>query len=154
MTQLVTTIAVGVIATAAMDLWGVVRRPLLGWPRANYRLIGRWFAYMPRGRFRHAPIASSAPLPAELLVGWTVHYLIGISFAVLLVAIQGTRWLQRPTLGPALLVGGVTLIAPLFVMQPAMGAPRTPRSVLQSLITHTIFGLGLYGAARIISLIH
>ena len=154
MEQLITTIAIGVIATGVMDLWGVVRRPLLGWPRLDYRLIGRWFAYMPRGRFRHTPITSSPRLPGELLIGWTAHYLIGVTFAALLVAIQGTRWLERPTLGPALLVGVVTVIAPLFLMQPAMGAPRTLRSVLQSLITHSIFGLGLYAAARIISFIH
>lgn len=154
MAALIDTVLVGVIATALMDLWGVLRRPLLGWPRPDYRLIGRWFAYMPRGRFRHTPITASAPLPAERLIGWTAHYLIGISFAALLVAVRGTPWLERPTLGAALLVGVVTVIAPLFLMQPAMGAPRTPRTVLQSLITHTIFGLGLYGGAWIISFIH
>lgn len=154
MAQLVPTIAIGVVATGIMDLWGVLRRPLLGWPRLDYRLVGRWFAYMPRGRFRHSPIATSAPLPGERLIGWTAHYLIGITFAALLVAVQGRRWLEHPTLGPALLVGILTVIAPLFLMQPAMGAPRTLRSVLQSLITHTIFGLGLYAAARIISFIH
>lgn len=154
MAQLITTIAIGALATGAMDLWGIVRRPLLGWPRANYRLIGRWFAYMPRGRFHHTPITASAPLPAERLIGWTAHYAIGMTFAALLVTVWGTPWLEHPTPGPALLVGVVTVIAPLFLMQPAMGAPRTLRSVLQSLITHTIFGLGLYGAAWIISFIH
>ncbi|HEX7918921.1 MAG TPA: DUF2938 domain-containing protein [Gemmatimonadales bacterium] len=153
MEQLITRVLIGVLATAIMDIWGVVRHPLLGLPRADYRLIGRWFAYMPRGRFRHAPITASAPLPAEFLIGWTTHYAIGITFALLLVAVWGARWLEHPTVGPALLVGVVTVIAPLFLMQPAMGAPRTPRTVLQSLITHTIYGLGLYAAAWIITFI-
>ena len=56
------TALIGVLATLLMDLWGMLREPLFGFPRANYRLIGRWFAYMPRGRFRHASIAAS-PLP-------------------------------------------------------------------------------------------
>ena len=154
MAPLIHTILVGVGATLLMDLWGVLRRPLLGWPRADYRLIGRWFAYMPRGRFRHTPITSSPPLPAERVIGWGAHYGIGITFAALLVWSSGTQWLERPTLGPALLVGVATVVAPLFLMQPAMGAPRTPRTQLQSLITHTIYGLGLYAAAWIITFIH
>ena len=154
MATLIDTVLVGIVATALMDIWGVVRHPLLGWSRPDYRLIGRWFAYMSRGRFRHAPITASAPLKGERLIGWTAHYLIGITFAALLVVVWGNAWLERPTLGPALLVGIVTVIAPLFLMQPAMGAPRTLRSVLQSLISHTIFGLGLYGAAWIISFIY
>jgi len=56
------TIVIGAIATGTMDVWGVLREPLLGFPRANYRLIGRWFAYMPRGKFHHTPIAASPPV--------------------------------------------------------------------------------------------
>lgn len=161
MAPLIATVLVGVIATAIMDLWGIARRPLLGWPRPDHRLIGRWFAYMPRGRFRHTPIAASAPLPGELLIGWTAHYLVGITFAALLVGIRGDAWLARPTLGPALLVGVVTVAAPLLLMQPAMGAglagARTPhpaRTRLQSLLTHAIFGLGLYAGGWIVSFTH
>jgi hypothetical protein len=50
-----------------------------------------------------------------------------------------------------LLVGVATVAAPFLVMQPGMGAgiaaSRTPRpgaARLQSLVTHTVFGLGLY----------
>ena len=35
---------IGIGATAVMDLWGVVRRPLLGIPAPNYALVGRWIA--------------------------------------------------------------------------------------------------------------
>ncbi len=82
-----------------------------------------------------------------------MHYLIGISFAAMLLAIWGIDWLRQPTIVPALLVGVGTTAAPLFIMQPAMGAgfaaSRTPRPTaarLQSLLTHTIYGLGLYVA--------
>jgi hypothetical protein len=56
------------------------------------------------------------------------------------------------------IVGVTTVAAPLFIMQPAMGAgiaaSRTPRpgaARAQSLITHTVFGVGLYAAAIAIS---
>ena len=153
-------VAVGVLATGVMDVWGVAREPLIGFPRADYRLIGRWFAYMPRGRFRHAAIRQSPSLPHEHLIGWSVHYAIGISFAVLLVALAGPGWLARPTLGPALLVGLATLVAPLLVMQPAMGAgiagarlPNPTAARVQSLITHLVYGVGLYAAAVLLNLI-
>lgn len=52
------------------------------------------------------------------------------------------------------------MAAPFLLMQPGMGAgiaaSRTPRPTiarLHSLLTHAIFGLGLYAASRITSLI-
>ncbi|MEO6444113.1 MAG: DUF2938 domain-containing protein [Gemmatimonadaceae bacterium] len=151
MEHLVRTITIGFLATAVMDLWGMSRERLLGYPRPNYRLIGRWIAYMPRGRFRHHPILASAPVPGELVIGWMAHYLIGTTFAALLTSVWGLAWLQRPTLGPALLVGVVTVLAPFLLMQPGMGAgiaaSRTPSPAtarLHSLLTHTVFGFGLY----------
>lgn len=147
------TAAIGIIATGVMDAWGVLREPLLGLPRADYRLIGRWFAHMPRGTFRHASIAAAPSLPGEHAIGWIAHYTIGISFAALLVLLGGDAWLRRPTLGPALLVALATLVAPLLIMQPAMGAgiagsrTRSPRTTrVQSAVTHLVYGLGLYGA--------
>jgi hypothetical protein len=53
-----------------------------------------------------------------------------------------------------LLVGVGTVAAPFLVMQPAMGggfaasrSPRPGRARLQSLLTHAVFGLGLYATA-------
>jgi hypothetical protein len=160
MTSVITIIAIGILATLFMDLWGLVRYYLLGRPRLDLRLVGRWIAHMPRGRFRHASIGAAVPVRGELLLGWAAHYLIGITFAALLVALRGEGWLLRPTLTPALLVGVGTVVAPLFLMQPGMGAgiagARTPnpwQTRLQSLITHSVFGAGLYAAARLLSFI-
>lgn len=161
MDPLLQTVTIGVTATAVMDAWGAVRQPLFGFARPDYALIGRWFAHMPRGRFRHESIAAAAPIHGERVVGWTAHYAIGISFAALLAAVGGRTWLQHPTLGPALLVGVGTVAAPLLLMQPGMGAgvaasrTRNPAAArLQSLISHTVFGLGLYAggwAAHLLS---
>lgn len=150
---LVSTLLIGVGATAAMDLWPIARRRLLGTPPPNYGLVGRWLAHMPRGRFRHDSIAAASPVRGERLIGWTAHYLIGIAFAAILPGIWGLAWVYHPTIGPALIVGIGTVAAPLLVMQPGMGAgiaaSRTPRPAaaqFQSVVTHAIFGLGLYAA--------
>ena len=77
----------GAGATAVMDIWAAARKWLLGIPPLNYGLVGRWLAYLARGRFRHDPIAASPPVRAERLIGWSAHYLIGIAFAAMLLAI-------------------------------------------------------------------
>ncbi len=149
-------LVIGLAATALMDLWAIVRKHLLGTAAPNYAMVGRWLGNMPAGRFRHDSISAAPVVPGERLIGWTAHYLIGIAFAALLLCIWGLEWVQRPTLAPALVVGIGTVAMPFLVMQPGMGAGiaarRTPRpqaARLQSLVTHLVFGLGLYAGGWI-----
>jgi hypothetical protein len=142
---------IGAGATAVMDVWGVLRRTLFGVPVANYGLVGRWLAYLPRGRFFHDPIAATSPVRGEEAMGWIAHYLIGMAFAVLLLTMVGLDWVRQPRLFPALLIGVGTVVAPYFILQPAMGlgiaarrAPNPAMARLHSLVTHAVFGLGLY----------
>lgn len=151
MDYLVCILLIGAGATAVMDLWASARKRVLGTPAPNYGMVGRWIGHFPRGRFRHDSIAAAAPVHGERVIGWTAHYGIGIAFAGILVGIWGLAWVREPAIGPALLVGIGTVAAPFLVMQPGMGAgiaaSRTPRpsaARLQSLVTHAIFGLGLY----------
>ncbi|NIA67732.1 DUF2938 domain-containing protein [Pelagibius litoralis] len=151
---------IGAGATAVMDLWAAARAWLFDSPSLDYALVGRWLVWLTRGRFRHNPIAASLPVPGERLIGWVAHYLIGIVFAAVLLAIWGPDWARHPTLGPALIVGIGSVAAPFLIMQPGMGAgiaaSRTPQPAaarLRSLVTHGVFGLGLYAAGWITSLL-
>ncbi len=144
---------VGIGATAVMDVW-LLMLSRLGVPTSSFALVGRWVGHFRQGRFVHAAISKAEPLRFELGLGWLTHYLVGIGYAALLVAIQGVVWLDQPTYGPALLAGVVTVAAPWFVMQPAMGAgfaaskTSTPlKNCLRSLANHAVFGSGLYLAA-------
>lgn len=145
------TLLLGIGATAFTDLWGLARRPLLGVAAPDYRLVGRWLGHMRHGRFRHPAIAKASPVGHESLIGWGFHYLTGIGFASLLIAVAGKGWLAEPSLLPALLVGTGTVAAPFLIMQPAMGAgiassrsARPGSARLQSLLTHCAFGIGLF----------
>jgi len=158
---LLSALIIGVGATAAMDVWGIARQRLLGIPAANYALVGRWLAWMPRGRFGHDSIAATPSVRHERFIGWAAHYIIGIAFAGVLLSAFGIAWIQAPTIIPALLVGVGTVAAPFLLMQPGMGAgiaaSRTPRpgaARVQSLLTHFIFGVGLYGAGWIAKLLY
>lgn len=153
MNYLVCALVMGVGATALMDLWAIARRRAFDIPLPDYRLVGRWFAHLARGRFRHESIATSSAVHGERAIGWLAHYVVGVLFAALLLGVWGLAWVRHPTIGPALLVGLGTVLAPFLVMQPGMGAgvaashtPRPSAARVQSLVTHTIFGLGLYAS--------
>jgi hypothetical protein len=155
METILRTVLIGAGATAVMDLWAALLRQL-GIPSLNFAMLGRWIGHLPRGRFVHENIARAAPIEGERAIGWAAHYSIGIGFAGLLLALFGSKWAQAPTLWPALLIGLVTVVAPLFVLQPALGAGiaslKTPApmfNAIKSVVTHTVFGLGLYLTARV-----
>jgi Protein of unknown function (DUF2938) len=144
---------VGIGATAVMDIWlALIGR--LGVPTLNFAFIGRWAGHALRGRWTHEAIAKSPPVPGEAALGWFVHYAIGVCFAGVLAGVAGMAWMRSPSVLPALLLGMGTVVAPLFVMQPAMGAgfassrTATPlKNCLRSVMNHAVFGVGLYLAA-------
>jgi hypothetical protein len=144
-------IAVGIGATAVMDLWNLFLRRGFGVRSLDYCLLGRWVRHLPEGKVRHASIAAAERKRHECAVGWAAHYAIGISLAVGFVLAASGEWLARPTPAPALLYGIATVVFPFFVLQPSLGlgvaASRTPKPAqarLKSLATHTMFGIGLY----------
>ena len=106
------------------------------------------------GTFKHANITAVPKRPVECAIGWIAHYLIGIAFALMLVIPTSGSWLERPSLLPALLVGLGTVLIPYFIVQPALGlgiasskTPNPTQARLKSLMTHTVFGVGLYVSA-------
>ena len=151
MNNLLYTLVIGIGATVVMDIWGVTRNVFLGGKAPDYAMVGRWLGHMTRGRFKHDAIAQSLPVRGERAIGWTAHYLTGIAFAAILTIFWDSHWVEAPSLAPALAIGIGTVIAPFFLMQPGMGAgiaasktPNPGSARLQSLITHGVFGLGLY----------
>ena len=151
MTLLVKGGVIGLAGAALMDAWGFALRRGLGVPTLDYALLGRWLGHLPRGRLVHTRIGASPPISAERPLGIAAHYAIGVAFAWLLLLVWGGGWLESPTIGPALAGGLGTIVAPWFVMQPAMGAgfagSRTPRpwaTRARNLGTHAVYGTGLW----------
>lgn len=148
-------VLVGVGATVVMDLWSMILK-CLGIATLDYSMVGRWAGHLRRGTFAHTSIGKAAPVRGESALGWAIHYAVGIAFATLLIGLYGVQWLHDPKWLPALMVGTLTVVIPYFVMQPAMGAgvaaSRTPtpwRNRLRSLLSHGVFGAGLYLSATV-----
>jgi hypothetical protein len=151
------TLVIGVGATLAIDLWVSFLKPFKI-KSLDYRYVGRWVGNIPKGKFFHNKIQDTPAVPHELIIGWTVHYLIGITFAFILVVVYGISWLDNPTFLPAIIIGLITSIAPFFIMQPAFGfgiasskLPNPNLLRLKSLGTHLIYGLGLYVSAILLN---
>jgi hypothetical protein len=148
---------IGVGATIVMDVWALLLKQF-GIPALNLAYLGRWIGHLPQGQWTHESIAKAEPIRGELWIGWLAHYSIGVAFAALLLGVYGLEWTRKPTLLPALIVGIVTVVSPLFILQPALGAgiasSKTPKPVfnsIKSLTTHAVFGLGLYLAAEAVA---
>ena len=157
MQNIVFIVLIGIGATLVMDLWALLRQQLFGIAPTNWSMVGRWIGHMKKGRFSHLSIANADAVSGETIIGWTAHYVIGIGYAVLLFLLFGETWLFEPTLGPALVLGIATVIAPFFILQPGMGAgvaaskTPNPNAVrLHSVLNHAVFGIGLYLSALIV----
>jgi hypothetical protein len=143
-------ILTAILATLIMDL-GNLLGVRLGIappaPRPNGPdALGRWVAFMFRGRFTHSNIGETAPVRGEVIIGMTCHYAMGtiITLAYLVI-------LQLVGLTPNILTGLgyglVTTIFPWFLMFPALGAgwlgARVHHLTRTAVWNHTWYGIGL-----------
>ncbi len=151
MEQALRVLVMGITATVAIDLWATLTNRMLGWPRTNWEMVGRWIGHMRDGQFTHISIGSSPPIVHESILGWVFHYVVGCVYAALYLMFVSAAQLGQPTLVSGVLFGLVTILSPWLLMQPALGlgvcaskAPRPALVRLQNLTIHTIFGLALY----------
>lgn len=156
--QLYLSIPIGIGGAVLMDLWGMLLRRGFDISTLDYALLGRWIGHLPQGRLSHERIADAARVQGERPIGWVAHYTIGIVFAALLLAVAGADWARAPTVIPALVVGVATVVAPWFVMQPAMGAgiagaktPKPSATRARNVGTHAVYGIGTYATALVIA---
>lgn len=148
---------VGIGATAVMDLYAFLLRQF-GVNGLNYKYLGRWIGHLIDGKFLHHSILDSPAIKYEAGIGQLAHYSIGTVFSFLLVVLFDKKWIDNPSLFPALAVGLMTIVAPFFIMQPAFGfgvagsnLPDPNKARLMSLITHGVYGVGLFISALLMN---
>ncbi|OYU19755.1 MAG: hypothetical protein CFE34_03835 [Rhodobacteraceae bacterium PARR1] len=158
LTFLTQSLVIGIAGTAAMDLWAVILNRLAGQGLPNWGLVGRWFAFVPKGRIFHGDITRTPPVQNETLIGWAAHYAVGIVYGAALVLWAGPEWTANPTFLPAFIVGMVTIAAGWFLLAPGMGAgwaaaktPNPTKSRLLNIAAHTAFALGMWAGALVIA---
>ncbi|MGF1592053.1 MAG: DUF2938 family protein [Kiloniellaceae bacterium] len=146
----------GVFATVVLDLWQRLLHAAVGIPPANWAFIGRWFAYLPSGRFVHRPIAATSAVPGELALGWALHYLIGIAYGFAYLGLMVYGLDRPPSLLNGVAFGAASVVIPWFILQPGLGIgvmgrlapdPRVP--MLNALASHGLYGAALYVGVRL-----
>ena len=74
-------LAMGIGATLAIDLWATLLKRSFGITPTSWALVGRWVGGIKQGRFRLQGETGETPLSYELPLGWIVHYGVGIAYA-------------------------------------------------------------------------
>jgi hypothetical protein len=153
-------VCTGIAATATMDLLAGVFRKLGLAVGAKGQWVGRWYLGLARGHYVHSNIALSPPLSGEKRAAWLGHYAIGIALSVLYFAGAGLLGLSPSTLTPALGYGLATCVFPWFLVLPALGfgvlglkGPPELKLFRTSFLSHLSYGLGLWWAAKVLSLV-
>jgi hypothetical protein len=148
-------VVAGVFATVVLDIWQRILHAAAGIPPTNWGIVGRWFGHMKHGRFVHEAIGEAAPVAGEAVIGWIMHYLIGIAYGVVYVGMM--VWLSDgPTWLNGFVFGLASVVVPWFLMQPCLGLgamgskapnPNIPRYT--ALAAHCIYGVALYAGSAI-----
>ncbi len=144
-------VVAGVFATLVLDIWQRVLFAASGIPPANWGLIGRWFAFIPRGRLVHRPIAESQAVRGEAAIGWTLHYLIGIAYGFAYLGLMLYGLDRPPSLLNGFVFGAVSVVIPWFFLQPCLGigimgrlTPNPWVPILNALTAHMLYGVALF----------
>lgn len=144
-------LVVGVIATITLDLWQQILRLVFGIPITDWAMIGRWVGHFRDGQFVHRDIGKATPVAHERALGWLVHYVVGIGYAVVYLLLMAFVFRSPPDLPSALAFAAVSVVVTWFFMEPILGAgvmaSRTPKPAVvraQDLTSHLSLGVGLY----------
>ncbi|WP_287602467.1 DUF2938 family protein [Thiothrix sp.] len=143
----------GIVGAALMDITETYAAKIGITSGVNIALVGRWFAYLLRGKFIHASILNTQPLQHEVRMGWAFHILIGGGGVALLYPLffQVTE-LAFPNshLLGGMLFGLATSLLPWFILLPSFGwgffgrnGPKGSNALLASTLSHIPYGLGV-----------
>lgn len=147
---IIKSIIIGVASTIFMDVATKLRELLFQIKPLNYALVGRWFLSWKSRTFLHKNITQSPVKKFEVFFGWFIHYLVGIFWAYLYLILNDFYSFEKIFISILIFVLLSTLV-PFLIMQPALGfgffALNTTsplKSIKNSIISHTFFGIGLY----------
>jgi hypothetical protein len=112
---------IGIGATAVMDVWlALLQR--LGIRTSSFALVGRWLGHFLRGQFAHADIARAKPVAASSHGAGSPTMRPGSHSPPCSWSSMARRGHRSHGCCPPSPSGFGTVLVPLCVMQPAMGA--------------------------------
>ena len=150
------TVSIGILATLFMDLFSIINKKLFKITPLNYAIIGRWVLHWKSCKFAHNNIMQTQTLKNELVLGWIIHYITGVSWTYLYF-VMCTYFSYEINLLNTIIFTSITTLLPFMVIQPFLGfgffAYKTPspiHSIRNSLIAHITFGVGIFYSYKIL----
>ena len=144
-------ILTGIIATIIFDIFQFSLSYAYNINKARWDLVGRYFIGLKEKKFFREDIENENQIKNELFIGYLVHYLIGVIYGIFYI-ILNLFLSNNPSLYLALIVGFITVLGAWCIMMPfaynigffASKKEEQKQIIVQNLIAHFIFGVGLY----------
>jgi len=144
-------IITGVIATALFDLYQICLFYSYNIDKTRWNFVGRYFVGLKDGKFFQKDLFNERNVKNELLLGYLIHYLIGIIYGIFYI-ILNMIFFSSPSILLALIIGFMTVLGGWCIMMPlafnlgffASKEKEQKKILVQNLMAHFIFGIGLF----------
>ena len=141
----------GIIATLLFDLYQFSLTYAYNINKPKWNLAGRYFVGLTHKKYFREDIENENPINNELIFGYIGHYLIGIFFGLIYVSIN-LIFFNHPSIFLAIFIGFITVLGGWCIMMPlaynigffASKKEEQKQIIIQNLIAHFVFGIGLY----------
>ena len=141
----------GLIATFLLDLFQLSQSYAYKIKRGKWDLVGRYFLGLAKGKYFRFDINNEPSIKYELIIGYTIHYIVGSIFGLIYIVFN-IIFFSEPSFLLALTVGFITVLGAWCIMMPyafnigffASREKKQKELLIQNLIAHFVFGVGLY----------
>ena len=141
----------GIFATLLFDLFQISLSYGYNIKKSKWNLVGRYFVGLKEKKFFREDIENELEIKNELIIGYIVHYIIGSIFGLIYVSFNIIIFTE-PSILISLVFGFVTVLGAWCVLMPfafnigffASKKEEQKQIMVQNLIAHFIFGVGLY----------
>ena len=141
----------GIFATLLFDLFQISLSYAYNIHKPQWNLIGRYFAGLKNKQYFRENIYEDLPVKNETIIGYFVHYIIGCIFGIIYVIINLIFFIE-PSIILAIFIGFITVLGGWCIVMPfvynigffAIKKDEQKQIIVQNLIAHFIFGIGLY----------
>ena len=148
----------GIIATIIFDSFQISLSYAHKIKRSKWNVAGRYFLGLRDAKYSRLDILNEPSVRYELIAGYTVHYFIGSIFGLFYVIVN-IIFFNDLSFILAIIIGFTTVLGSWCIMMPyaynigffASKKENQKELLVQNLIAHFIFGVGLYAGYLLIS---